>query len=58
MEVVHRGLERTVAEVLVDQPEVDAGFEEVSRVATPQGMDRNRLLKLKLLDHPAQAQTS
>ena len=33
MEVDHRRLQRTVAEVLLDQPQVDAGFEQVGGVA-------------------------
>ncbi len=36
MEVDHRGLQRAVAQVLLDQPQVDAGFEQVRGVAVPQ----------------------
>ena len=43
MEVDHRGLQRAVAEVLLDQPQVDAGFEQVGGVAVPQRVDRDRL---------------
>ena len=32
MEIDHGGLQRAVAEVLLDQPEVDAGFEQVGCV--------------------------
>ena len=32
VEIDHGGLQRAVAEVLLDQPEVDAGFEEACRV--------------------------
>src|SRR4051812_4696225 len=35
MEIDHGGLERVVAQVLLDQPQVDPGFEQVRRVAVP-----------------------
>ena len=35
MEVDHRRLQRAVSEVLLDQPQVDAGFEQVGGVAMP-----------------------
>ena len=43
VEVDHRGLQRAVAEVLLDQPEVDPGFEQMGRVAMSQRVDRDGL---------------
>ena len=52
MEVDHRGLQRAVAEVLLDQPEVDARLEQVGGVAVPQGVDRDGLAPAQLAHHP------
>ena len=54
MEVDHRGLQRAVAEVLLDQPEVDAGLEQVGRVTMSERVDRDGLAESQLADDAAQ----
>ena len=39
-----------MAEILLDQPEVDPGFEQVGRVAVPEGVGRDPLFDAELLD--------
>ena len=52
MEVDHRGLQGAMAEILLDQSEVDPGFEQVGRVAVPEGIDRDLLFDAEIPDHP------
>src|SRR5271157_713351 len=40
-----------MAEILVDQTEVDHGFQQVGRVAVPEGMDRDLLFDAEVPDH-------
>ena len=42
MEIDHRGLQRAVTQVLLDQPEVDSGLEQVGGIAVPERVDRDR----------------
>ena len=43
MEVDHRRVQRAVAQVLLDQPQVDPGLEKMGGVAVTQRVDRHRL---------------
>src|SRR4051812_7279855 len=53
MEVDHGGLQRAVPQVLLDQPQVDAGFKQVGGVAVTERVNRDRLAEVELLHHPA-----
>src|SRR5512135_674467 len=50
MEVDHRGLQGAMTEILLDQSEVDPGFEQVGRVAVSESVDCDPLFDAKLLD--------
>src|SRR5271165_4127947 len=52
MEVDHRRWQRAVAQVLLDQPQVDASLQKMGGVAVPQRVDRQRLAPAQLLHHP------
>src|SRR5271157_5704554 len=52
MEVDHRGLQGAMAKILLNQSEIDPGFEQVGRVAVPEGMDRDLLFDAEIADHP------
>jgi hypothetical protein len=51
MEVEGGGLERVVAEVLLDEAQIDTGLEQVRGVAVAQGVDRDALSEAELPDH-------
>jgi hypothetical protein len=48
VEIEHGGFETGVAEVALDDPQVDAGFEEMGGVGMAQGVDRNAFF-----EHPS-----
>jgi hypothetical protein len=52
MQIQRGGLERLVAEVLLDLAEVDAGLKQVGGVAVAQGVDGDPLREAELADHP------
>jgi hypothetical protein len=54
VEVDRRRLERLVTEVLLDEAQVDAGFEEMRRVAVAEGVDRDAFFEAELGDDTAQ----
>jgi hypothetical protein len=49
VEIDHRGLQRTVPEILLDEAQIDSGFKQMRGVAVSERMDRNRLLELQLV---------
>jgi hypothetical protein len=50
MEVEHGGLQGAMAQVLLDQTEVDPGFEQMGCVGMSESVDRDPLLDAELQD--------
>ena len=55
MEIDHGGVQAGVSEILLDAPDVDAGFQEMSGVAVPECMDGNAFCKFKLFNDSSQS---
>jgi hypothetical protein len=54
MAVDECGRHGLVAEILLQQPESDSGFEEMRRIRMPQRVHRDALFETESSDHPAQ----
>jgi len=49
VEVDHGRVQTAVAQILLDATDVDAGFQQMSRIAVPEGMNGDAMFDVKLL---------
>ncbi len=55
MEIDHGGVQAAMAEVLLDTTDVDAGFQQMSGIAVPEGMNGDALCEFKLFKYASQS---